>query len=59
MVIGEESWLGENVCVLSAKIGRYCIIGLNSVVTKDVPDYCVATGMPAKIIKRFDIEQNE
>ena len=52
--IGEGSWLGENVCVLGAKIGKHCIIGANSVVTKDIPDYCVAVGAPAKIIKRYD-----
>lgn len=59
VVIGEGSWLGENVCVLGAKIGRHCVIGSNSVVTKDIPDYCVAVGVPAKIIKRFDVERNE
>lgn len=56
--IGEGSWLGENVCVLGAKIGRHCVIGANSVVTKDIPDYCVAVGVPAKIIKRYDFNKN-
>lgn len=55
--IGEGSWLGENVCVLGANIGRHCIIGSNSVVTKDIPDYCVAVGAPAKVIKRYDFEK--
>ena len=54
VVIGEGSWLGENVCVLGAKIGKHCVIGANCVVTKDIPDYCVAVGIPAKIIKRYD-----
>lgn len=54
--IGEGSWLGESVCVIGAKIGVHCIIGANSVVTKDIPDYCVAVGVPAKIIKRFDFK---
>lgn len=57
--IGEGSWLGENVCVLGAKIGKHCVIGANSVVTKDVPDYCVAVGAPAKVIKKYDFEQNK
>lgn len=52
--IGAGSWLGENVCVLGAKIGKHCVLGSNSVVTKDIPDYCVAVGIPAKIIKRYD-----
>lgn len=54
VVIGESSWLGENVCVLGAKIGKHCVIGSNSVVTKDIPDYCVAVGIPSRIIKRYD-----
>ena len=53
MVIGRDSWRGENVCVLGAKIGRHCVIGANSVVTKDIPDYCIAVGIPARIIKRY------
>lgn len=54
VVIGEGTWLGENVCVLGAKIGKHCVIGANSVVTKNVPDYCVAVGIPARIVKRYD-----
>ena len=52
--IGEGSWLGENVCVLGANIGKHCVIGANSVVTKDIPDYSVAVGIPAKIVKTYD-----
>ena len=57
--IGEGSWLGENVCVCGASIGKHCIIGANSVVTKDIPDYCVAVGSPAKVVKKYDFERNE
>ena len=57
--IGEGSWLGENVCVLGAKIGKHCIIGANSVVTKDIPDYSVAVGAPAKVIKRYNFENRK
>lgn len=56
--IGEGSWLGENVCVLGAKIGKHCVIGANSVVTKDIPDYSVAVGAPAKVIKQFNKNEN-
>lgn len=52
--IGEGSWLGENVCVIGASVGKHCVVGANSVVTKDIPDYSVATGIPAKVVKRFD-----
>ena len=58
VVIGEGSWLGENVCVLGAKIGKHCVIGANSVVTKDIPDYCVAVGVPAKVIRSYDSSLN-
>ena len=51
--IGEGTWLGENVSVLSCRIGRNCVIGANAVVTRDIPDFCVATGIPARVIKQF------
>jgi carbonic anhydrase/acetyltransferase-like protein (isoleucine patch superfamily) len=59
VVIGEGTWLGENVCVIGVKIGRNCVIGANSVVTKDIPDYCVVVGAPAKIIKRYCFKGNK
>lgn len=37
----------------NVKIGNHCVIGANSVVTKDVPDYCVAVGSPARVIKKM------
>lgn len=58
VVIGEGSWLGENVCVIGASIGKHCVIGANAVVTKDIPDYCVAVGAPARVIKRYDANNN-
>lgn len=57
--IGEGSWLGENVCVIGAKIGKHCVIGANSVVTKDIPDYSIAVGAPAKVIKQYDFNENK
>ncbi len=52
--IGEGSWLGHNACVLGVRIGRHCVIGANAVVTRDIPDHCVAVGAPATIIRRYD-----
>lgn len=52
--IGEGSWLGVGVAVIGANIGRHCVIGANAVVTHDIPDYCVAVGIPAKVIKRYN-----
>lgn len=54
VIIGDGSWLGENVCVLGVKIGKNCVIGSNSVVTKNIPDFSVAVGIPAVIIKRYN-----
>jgi acetyltransferase-like isoleucine patch superfamily enzyme len=52
--IGSGSWLGENVCVIGASVGKNSVIGANSVVTRDVPDFCVAVGAPAVVIKHYD-----
>lgn len=53
--IGDDSWIGINsVIVGNVKIGKHVVIGANSVVTKSIPDYSIAVGAPAKIIKRFN-----
>lgn len=57
--IGEGSWLGEHVSVIGANIGRHCVIGSNSVVTHDVPDYSVAVGAPARVIKKYNKNTGE
>lgn len=55
-VVGNDVWIGQNVTVLpGVHIGDGAIIGLNSVVTKDVAPYTVVAGNPARFIrKRFD-----
>ena len=59
VIIHDGAWLGENVCVVGASVGRNSVVGANSVVTRDIPDYCVAAGAPAIIIKRYDLEKRE
>ena len=59
VTIGDGAWLGENVCVIGASVGKQSVVGANSVVIKDIPDYCVAVGSPAKIIKRYSFERKE
>jgi acetyltransferase-like isoleucine patch superfamily enzyme len=59
VLIGSGSWLGENAVIIGASVGRNSIIGANSVVTKDIPDYCVAVGIPAKVIRRYDINTSK
>jgi acetyltransferase-like isoleucine patch superfamily enzyme len=56
--IGTGTWIGENVCIMGCTIGKQCVIGANAVVTKDIPDYCVAVGNPSKIIKRYCFDTN-
>lgn len=52
--IGNGSYIGINsVIVGNVTIGKHCVVGANSVVTKDVPDYCVVVGSPARIIKKM------
>jgi len=52
--IGDGSWLGTGTVVLpGASIGRNVAVGANSVVTGELPDYSVAVGAPARVIKRY------
>lgn len=52
--IGDGSWLGHGSVVLpGSTIGKHVVIGANSVVTGEIPDYSVAVGSPARVIKRF------
>jgi len=55
VVIGRHSWLGQNVVVLpGVTIGEHCVIGANAVVNSSIPDFSVAVGAPARVIKRYD-----
>ena len=56
--IGAGSWIGENACIIGASIGRNCVIGANAVVTHDIPDFSVAVGIPARVIRQFDAERH-
>lgn len=51
--IGDGAWIGENAVISGCRIGKGCVIGANSVVSRDIPDHCVAAGSPARVIKRF------
>lgn len=57
--IKSGAWLGEKVCVMSdVTIGKCSIIGAGGVITKDVPDYSIAVGNPAKVIKKYNFTQH-
>lgn len=53
--IGNNVWIGENVSILpGVNIGNGSIIGANAVVNSNIPDHCIAVGVPAKVIKKYD-----
>jgi acetyltransferase-like isoleucine patch superfamily enzyme len=57
IVIEDESWIGANVVIVpGVTIGRHCVIAAGSVVTRNIPEYSVAAGNPAKILKQYDVE---
>ena len=57
ITIADDVWIGAN-CVITAgvTIGKHSVIGAGSIVTKDVPEYTVAAGNPARILKRYNFE---
>jgi acetyltransferase-like isoleucine patch superfamily enzyme len=59
VIIEENAWLGEGCVILpGVTVGKNAIIGSNAVVTKDVPPYSIAVGIPAKVIKKYDTASN-
>lgn len=60
ITIGDDVWLGEFVAILpGVSIGKGTIIGAMSVVSKSIPEYCIAVGSPARVIKQYDFDQEE
>jgi acetyltransferase-like isoleucine patch superfamily enzyme len=57
ITIADDVWIGANsVITAGVTIGKHSVIGAGSVVTKDVPPFCIAVGNPAKIIKCYNSE---
>ena len=55
--VGEGTWIGEKVCVLSGvNIGKKCVVGAGSIVTSSIPDYSIVVGNPARIIKQYNFD---
>ncbi len=52
--VGDGSWIGNHAAVIGCHVGRNCVIGANAVVKRDVPDFCVVVGAPARIVRRYD-----
>jgi acetyltransferase-like isoleucine patch superfamily enzyme len=52
VILGEDVWLGAGVIILGGiRIGKGSIIGAGSVVTRDIPEYSIAVGVPARVVK--------
>lgn len=59
-VIGDGTFIGMGSRIMpGTNIGKHCIIGANSVVNRDIPDYAVAVGIPARIVKKYNFKTNK
>jgi len=57
IIVSDNVWIGANsVITAGVHIGKHAVIGAGSVVTKDIPEYCVAVGNPARVIKKYNFE---
>ncbi|MEH6680482.1 MAG: acyltransferase [Sediminicola sp.] len=57
IVIEDESWIGANVVIVpGVTVGKHSVIAAGSVVTKDIPQYSVAVGNPARVVKQYNFE---
>lgn len=55
ITIGDDCWIGGHVVILpGVTIGQGCTIGASAVVTKDIPAWSVAMGIPAKVVKKVE-----
>lgn len=57
VTIGKDTWIGDRAVIL-ADVGAHCVIGAGSVVTKPIPDYAIAVGSPAKVIRYRNEQAN-
>jgi virginiamycin A acetyltransferase len=49
VTIGADTWVGDRA-VIMANVGKHCVIGAGSVVTKPIADYSIAVGVPARVV---------
>lgn len=55
VTIGDDCWIGGNVTIMpGVTIGKGCTVGSGSIVTKDIPDFSVAIGNPARVVKKVN-----
>lgn len=60
LLVDDDCWIGTNVVIIgNVRIGKHCVVGANSVVNSDIPDYSIAVGVPAKVVKKYDFISNQ
>jgi len=58
IIIGEGSWIGAGSIIMPGIIiGKYAVVGAGSVVTKDVPDYAIVAGTPARFVRTISLDE--
>lgn len=58
--IGDGCWIGINATILDGvEIGKNCVIGAGAIVKNNIPDYSIAVGVPARVIKKYDLQQKD
>ncbi|NML59140.1 acyltransferase [Chryseobacterium cheonjiense] len=56
-IIGENCYIGMGAAIMAGtRLGKQCVVGANSVVKGEFPDYCVIVGAPAKMVKKYNFE---
>ena len=55
ILVRDETWIGANVFIAAGvTVGKHCVVAAGSIVTRDVPDFTVVAGNPARIIKQYE-----
>lgn len=58
--IGDNCYIGMGAAIMAGtKLGKQCVVGANSVVRGEFPDYCVIVGAPARMVKKYNFETQE
>ena len=58
VLICKGAWIGAGATILpGVRVGRHAVVGAAAVVTRDIPDYAVAVGNPARVIKMLDADR--